>query len=288
MSRWSQMTEEQKERQRAYVRRWHKANADYERERKRKWRKNNRDRIREYSRRWQKANADHERERKRKWREANPDYRREYGARTQYHITYYKRNRAESLLKNAIWRANNVEKVAEYNARKKAKREAIRRQKMQYEQLAYAYELIINPHRKKSEKEAAKAVAALRALSAATRDAERRWLALVPISTVTVRKHTRAKQAIRKQAAEAALSVYRTTIKLAGRNVDDIYFSELPAIAKAGIYEGYLATALMRHAKPATDVKVRDLVTAAQLAKYHSDALAAVERIGREPEIFAA
>lgn len=158
---------------------------------------------------------------------------------------------------------------------------------MQADRLSYAFDLTKAGGMNANAKEAPSAVMALDALIEAAKQARQRWVNAVPVKTIKVSEHMRAKtaasQAARKIAATVATQAYETirrnAIKLAGRNVDDVHYSELAAIATTGVYEGYLATALLRHATPSTDLRVRDLVSTEQLLKYHEKALKASQRV---------
>ena len=75
--RYSEMTAEQVEKQREYVRRWQRENPDKKRTVEKKWRNDNRERQRDNVNRWRKAHPERQHEKDRRYRKNHPEVRRE-------------------------------------------------------------------------------------------------------------------------------------------------------------------------------------------------------------------
>lgn len=95
-------------------RKYRKDNPEKERERKRKWKAANRERVRENDRQWVEANPEKLREKDRKWREANPEKKRENDRQ------YRKANPEKKREQSRKWSAANPEKVREGDRRWRA------------------------------------------------------------------------------------------------------------------------------------------------------------------------
>lgn len=68
------------------------------------------------------------------------------------------------------------------------------------------------------------------------------------------------------------------TVKIGGKAVGNVWYSELSAIRKAGTFEAALAHQILSHAKPAEDVKVRDMINERVLVKMVAAANEAADR----------
>lgn len=63
----------------------------------------------------------------------------------------------------------------------------------------------------------------------------------------------------------AAKSLYET-VQVSGRPIGDIWYSELHAIKKNGLFEAHICTAILHHGVPCDDKKVRGLIPEKTLA----------------------
>lgn len=68
------------------------------------------------------------------------------------------------------------------------------------------------------------------------------------------------------------------TIKIGGKPVGNVWYSELSAIRKAGTFEAALAHQILTHAKPSEDIKVRDMINEKVLVKMVAAANEAADR----------
>lgn len=87
-----------------------------------------------------------------------------------------------------------------------------------------------------------------------------------------------ARNAAWTAAGHAFQSVYET-VKIGGRSVGKIWYSELESLRNRGAFEAALCQAILHHGKPAKDAQVKDLITEAVLAKFVADANRAVNRV---------
>jgi hypothetical protein len=91
-----------------------------------------------------------------------------------------------------------------------------------------------------------------------------------------------AKKAARKAAVRAALTVY-DTVMIQGRRIGDVWYSELEAMRSEGAFAASLCDQLIRHAKPSTPTRVRDLVSQETLAAMVERAKAEAMQPRRRP-----
>jgi hypothetical protein len=87
-----------------------------------------------------------------------------------------------------------------------------------------------------------------------------------------------AEKAVRKVAVRAALTIY-DTVMIQGRRVGDLWYSELEALRSESAFAASLCDQLIRHAKPSTDTRVRDMVSQETLAAMVERAKAEAERV---------
>lgn len=73
---------------------------------------------------------------------------------------------------------------------------------------------------------------------------------------------------------------FRSAVMYGRKNVDDVWFDELPALANEHSFLGLLAIKLLEHAQPNEKVRVRDAVSDAALAGYIETARRQVAKIG--------
>lgn len=66
---------------------------------------------------------------------------------------------------------------------------------------------------------------------------------------------------------KAVVSLF-DTLKIDGRPIGNIWYSELDAIRRQGAFEAHICQAILRHGKPSKDTKVRDLITEKKLAEF--------------------
>ena len=92
--------------------------------------------------------------------------------------------------------------------------------------------------------------------------------------TVLTRIEEREQENLREHRKQlvAAHKAYRTEIKFGSRNIDDVWFHELPAFASEFTVNGLIAIKLMKHAQPNVKTRVGDGVATATLKHFEDEA----------------
>lgn len=78
-------------------------------------------------------------------------------------------------------------------------------------------------------------------------------------------------------------TAHELCLKLGNKAIENVYYSELEAIARLGTYEAFMAKQILEHARPNFDCKVTDLVSTETLESFHDAAVEAASAMISKP-----
>jgi hypothetical protein len=78
------------------------------------------------------------------------------------------------------------------------------------------------------------------------------------------------------------LKSFFDTVKISGRAIGDVHYRELHQLRQEGLFEGALCDQILRHARPNTNVTIRQIMNEETLTRYVAVAKEAVKRVERE------